>query len=191
MFQLDLQNLVCFASALFPRHRLLINVSFVATAKILALKGNKGIRACDPHTCCLCQKVSYNRKALRDHLERVHCKSKKMFCDLCPKFYFTRRAIFAHMKVHNKKNFTCNICDYKTVFKSRLKTHKMTHSEKVECPTCKKPLSSLKLHMKNVHNHRKSCSTTYNCKDGERSFENREAFIRLVTRLLNFAEIKF
>lgn len=51
------------------------------------------------------------------------------------------------MRVHVKKAFACNICDYKTAFKNNLEKHKTTHSAKVACPVCKKQVAAMKVHM--------------------------------------------
>lgn len=167
-----------------------------ATAETLASKGNEGQRSRDPHTCCLCQKVISRRCELVEHLETVHFKATKIFCDLCPKFYFTKKSILWHMQIHMQKSFQCNVCDYKTPFKNFFYRHKFTHAEKVECPTCKKLVSSLKIHM-DIHKPKKSCPicqklikkkcledhikthvTFYECDDCTRKFENKEALRR-------------
>lgn len=167
------------------------------TAKSLAFKGNEWLRAKSPHTCCFCQKVFSHRFNLIQHLECVHIKTNKMFCDFCPKFFFAKFAILDHMKVHGSKNLTCNICDYKTFKNSLLESHKLMHAAKVECPICKKQVSSLKLHMK-YHNPKQSCTVcrklvhvfglkqhmqihSNKCKECKKNFDNIEALRRLVT----------
>lgn len=71
-----------------------------------------------------------------------------MYCDLCPKIYFCKDRIRKHVfEVHCKKTFACNVCDYKSSTKNHLKRHKLIHNEKVECPVCKKQVSSMPTHM--------------------------------------------
>lgn len=127
-------------------------------ADTLATKGNKALCYFDPHTCFLCQKVYSGRWYLKIHLKNVHCRSKKFFCDLCPKFYFTKRSISEHLRhLHASKRFACNVCDYKTAVEKTFRNHKMTHTAKVECPICKKPVTVLKEHMK-FHDPKENCS---------------------------------
>lgn len=126
--------------------------------KILVRKGNEGLRCNAPHSCCCCQKIFINRYSLKDHLETIHCKTTKMFCDLCPKFYFTKSTMIQHMiHAHRKKRFACNACDYKAATNPLLKKHKLTHAAKVECLFCKKLVTSGKSH-KTVHKAKEMCS---------------------------------
>lgn len=132
-------------------------LAYTKKVEALATKGNEGLRYVDPHTCCICRKIFTRREQLKVHLEVVHCKSKKMFCDLCPKIFFTEKIISQHMRlVHSKKNFACNVCDFKTVDKYGLKIHMANHSAKVECPICKKHVSTMKSHMR-IHKPKEKC----------------------------------
>lgn len=126
------------------------------TVGSLAKKGNKGLGAYDFHTCCICKKVISNRRNLIRHLETVHSKGVKFHCDLCPKFYFSKGEIFEHVKTHAKKNFACNICDYKTWNRALLKAHALSHVPKVDCPICNRQVKNLKLHLKS-HKHKETC----------------------------------
>lgn len=75
-------------------------------AVVLARKGNEGRKWKVPHTCCICQKVLKCRAGLRSHLNVFHVKTKKWYCDLCPKVYFLKNAIAEHMRgVHSKEKF--------------------------------------------------------------------------------------
>lgn len=130
--------------------------NYSETSKVLALKGNEGLGSLDPHTCCFCQKLFCTRSSLIQHLEQVHYKASKKTCDLCPKFFFSRPAILHHMKVHKEKCVLCNICDYKTSNKNNFERHKQTHAAEVECPICKKQVTSLPNHLL-MHKPKKSC----------------------------------
>lgn len=127
------------------------------SVRSLALKGNTGRSATEAHTCCFCQKVLCDRNVLRIHLNSVHLRTKKMWCDHCPKFYFTKSAISSHVQWHCKKEFRCNICDYKAVAKRFLEIHIATHTKSVKCPICYKPVGSLTGHMRR-HSSKVSCS---------------------------------
>lgn len=123
---------------------------------VLIKKGNEGVSYSQPHTCSLCSKVYTTRFGLKRHLEIEHLKATKLFCDLCPSFYFTKARMRHHMNnIHSKKNFCCNICEYKTSSRSRYKNHKQIHS-KTECPICQKPVGSVKSHLK-THAPKKCC----------------------------------
>lgn len=91
-------------------------------------------------------------------MERIHCRTKKMLYDLCPKCFYSKSSIRFHMQVHSRKKFACNVCDYKTSNKSCLKSHRLSHNEKVACPESKKEVTSLNEHMKTHKNARVSCS---------------------------------
>lgn len=124
-------------------------VSFTDSAKFLAVQGNEGLYFKDPHIFCLCQNKFSDRRWLIDHLERFHCRTIKIFCDLCTKIVFSRFAIIKHLKIHKKKSFECNICDYKTSFKGNLDNHKLKHAVKVECEICHKLVANMYKHKEN------------------------------------------
>lgn len=125
------------------------------SVQCLAIKGNEGVKPFDPHSCYFCHKVVTCRGTLRQHLKTVHCRGKKLFCDLCPKFYFTKKVLIHHMTSHRQKTLQCNICDYKTPFKNRFKDHKFVHS-KTTCTICSKQVASLSCHMRS-HKPKESC----------------------------------
>lgn len=115
----------------------------------LVTKGNEGLNFTKPHTCCFCQKVLKDRGKLKRHMLTLHSGSLKVFCDLCPKIYFSKSDLLNHMKnVHCEKRFACDVCDYKTANRNHIKKHKMIHNEKVQCPICKKLVTSLRGHVR-------------------------------------------
>lgn len=116
-------------------------------------------KSCEqPQTCNLCGKVTASRRNMKDHLNRFHLKSKKMFCDLCPKFYFTKVGIRHHVTIHfSNQPFACNLCEYKTMVKGNLTRHIIGHNTKAECQICNKEVSFMRDHML-THGPRKSCS---------------------------------
>lgn len=122
----------------------------------LAKKGNYGLKM-DPHSCCICQKKFARFENLKKHLVTFHHNTKKISCDLCPKFYFTKAAILNHMRGHGKNFFSCNICDYRTPAKGHFQRHKLKHSVKVACPICKKQVAVLNEHMKAHTQTKKPC----------------------------------
>lgn len=123
----------------------------------LARKGNELASSQDPHTCCFCQRVFSKRSVVKKHLDFVHCRPNKIFCDLCPKFFYTKNAISKHMKGHSSKRFACSKCDYKSDFKNLFNQHMNTHAPKVACLICNKPVSAMADHMKS-HKPKVSCT---------------------------------
>lgn len=134
------------------------------TLKFDAKSLNSFLRKCyegrhpkDAHTCCFCHKTVSARSELKQHITNAHIRSTKMFCDLCPKIYFSKKTIGRHMvDSHCKKRFTCNICEYKTADKYSFQRHKQTHEAKETCPICKKKVSILRQHLIS-HRPGKSC----------------------------------
>lgn len=114
----------------------------------LVRSGNFGVKSTESHSCCFCQKVLFNRQALRNHLKNVHLRTEKNSCNICQKIFFSRYSLQNHNKVHQTSNLSCNFCDYKTNVKKNLQKHELTHAAKDECPICKKQVSHLKFHLK-------------------------------------------
>lgn len=128
------------------------------SAEILSRKGNEGKRSSDPHSCCICKKVFFRRRAVKHHLEKSHLKTVEMLCDLCPKVFYMENAFIRHMRTaHGKKKFACDNCNYKTADKSNLRDHKLTHASRTECPVCSKRVASLRIHMQ-YHKPKVPCS---------------------------------
>lgn len=139
------------------------------TVKAVTRRGNGGLLATDPHTCCLCNRVLSNRNHLKEHLERFHRRSTKFSCDLCPKFYFVKNELKIHMKrVHKTKHVKkteCSICG-KLVMNIRLHLH--VHEEKEQCAICQKMIQKriMKNHMRiHVVKKCKSCDETFFIKE--------------------------
>lgn len=157
----------------------------------LITKGNR-LDLMDSYVCCLCQKKFKHRHYLKNHLENFHGRSSKLYCDICPKICFTKWSIHDHMKkIHCEKGFVCNVCNYKAASSNQFKRHKRIHDAKVECPICKKQVTSL-LNHKRAHEKKESCQVCnkilvkrymkvhmkahaerpYKCKNCQDDFEN-------------------
>lgn len=121
--------------------------------KILALKGNDGLRACDPQTCCVCQKEFSDRRWLIDHLDEFHYKIRKLSCDLCSKRFYKKATMVQHIKSHRKKEFQCKVCGFEATRRAVFERHQLKH---VKCPVCKKLVPSLRDHMK-THKPKRMC----------------------------------
>lgn len=113
---------------------------------VLALKGNDGLKFKTPHTCCLCKKICSTRGVLVKHINGFHKKSPPLFCDHCPKIYNTKPLLTGHMRVHCKNYYACDVCEFKSVYKTELSRHKVLHEPKATCPICNKQVSCLRNH---------------------------------------------
>lgn len=156
------------------------------------MTGNQGLRWHEPHLCCLCQKVFSERSGLRNHLEKHHFKSKKIFCDLCPNFYFTKGCMVRHMKAaHMRIKFVCKICNYRTSVKSHLKRHKQVHQPKVECPTCNRRVTSLSKHMRG-HKQKENCPICKKMIDGRGLIRHLETHkrVKIMTQKCGFVKCR-
>lgn len=115
--------------------------------KVFTSRGNDG------HTCSFCQELCSSRSALWEHIERLHLKAEKMFYDRCAKTNSTKSDA---ENINDKLEFKCTLCDFKTAVKTKLKTHKLTHRPKKECPICHKLVLRVKFHMKS-HDEKVEC----------------------------------
>ena len=95
-------------------------------------------------------------------IEKVHTDAKTTQCPHCDKFLTN---IKEHIKaVHMKeKNYFCNICDYKTLFKSDLIKHDdLVHRKlKKTCQECGKQVANLPEHVRMVHRKEKNFKCSY------------------------------
>jgi len=95
-------------------------------------------------------------------LGKVHTESKTTQCPHCDKFLAN---IKEHIKaVHMKeKNYFCNLCDYKTMFKSDLLKHDdLVHRKlKKSCLECGKQVANLPEHVRMVHRKEKNFKCNY------------------------------
>ena len=65
---------------------------------------------------------------------------KSILCDVCSKTYANKYILKAHMKIHEEK------------------THMSKSQEKVKCEICFVSVTRIKMHMKNIHGERKTCT---------------------------------
>jgi KRAB domain-containing zinc finger protein len=74
----------------------------------------------------LCQICNRGYNNINAHNRRVHQRSRRHQCDLCPLNFFTRREIRLHMAVHQKyreKNSLCVYCNKNFATEKSLKSH--------------------------------------------------------------------
>ena len=118
----------------------------------------------NPVNCPWCGKFV---KELDKHLERNQCnipeeerrKAPEAKCNICNKEFRFKHALKRHMSsIHEqKKDFLCQLCDYKTYMKSNLYLHvKRMHEGralKETCPHCQKLVVNIEYHIRTYHTH--------------------------------------
>ncbi|TMW52954.1 hypothetical protein DOY81_001987 [Sarcophaga bullata] len=105
------------------------------------------------HVCTVCSKEFNKASDLRKH--EIYHQDKRFKCHVCPKAFFMKPYLNAHLKTHSdQRNFICELCGKGFIRYARLILHRKTHSgEKVTCSICNLKLSetSLPRHMRLVH----------------------------------------
>ena len=115
----------------------------------------------DPQACPICGKMI--RTKMKKHIEAVHEKIKKYFCDICGFAAYQRQYIMNHMKSsHLKSEIKCDECNFVAVTNWRLKLHKRNrHMEKdprIKCEHCSRIFCSkayLQVHIARKHHNKK------------------------------------
>ena len=89
--------------------------------------------------CKICKKV-IGSKYLRYHLVMNH-----FACSHCDKTFPSKKEVFEHMiEVHDQKQLHCDICDYTTIFKSKLSRHSVQCSGREKSQKHKSTISKYK-----------------------------------------------
>ena len=81
-----------------------------------------------PEKCSICHQMLKNSLTLKNHIERMHSKEKKVYeCLACSKQYFKLLSLKEHLNVIHgegeKETFNCEYCNYFTLRKRNLKRH--------------------------------------------------------------------
>ncbi|KAL4222037.1 hypothetical protein ACF0H5_018080 [Mactra antiquata] len=81
---------------------------------------------------------------MKRHME-VHLDTKEWECDICHKFYKTRRYLTDHKKkTHFADRSTCDICGQTFKGKTYLETHRQIHGPRdKKCPYCEKAFTTV------------------------------------------------
>ncbi|XP_070502592.1 zinc finger protein 888-like [Chironomus tepperi] len=81
--------------------------------------------------CPTCGKVQSSKNRLREHIQSVHEKVQKYFCDMCSFSGLLKSRLRAHVRTHiqkeNRRNHPCHICDFVSVCPKYLKRHILDH----------------------------------------------------------------
>ena len=109
--------------------------------------------------CPECNKDFSSKGHLKRHVENVHEKKKKHFCEICQKMWTTKADADRHLRtVHEKlRNFKCEFCNRSFKINSLLNVHvKSVHEglKPFECQICTKTFSqkgNLNTHIARYH----------------------------------------
>lgn len=110
--------------------------------------------------CDQCDFKSRDKKYLKKHLKVQH-QWGRFDCDLCERsIKWSNNDLKKHkLRIHGAKEKRCTQCEYVAAMESDLtehdrRKHQMKYQKKIECKQCPKILSStssMKNHMKYVH----------------------------------------
>merc|ERR1712126_191892 len=75
----------------------------------------------------------------KDHVD-LHNATEKLFqCSQCPKTFYTEGQLKGHARVHSKRTFMCELCDYNNPMMYNLKRHMQTNHSSLrpyKCDQC-------------------------------------------------------
>ena len=104
--------------------------------KVLSSKGNlkqhkevhNGERK---HVCTICGRIFTYKSVLKVHMA-THSDEKPYKCSICTpdkqKCFKRKDNLYQHMKVHNEKKYSCNVCEQKFRTLENLKRHRQSHT---------------------------------------------------------------
>ena len=105
--------------------------------------------------CDKCSKWFPFASDLRVHQVKHESKCTHK-CSKCLKKFFMEGDMLRHLKVHNKKKWTCSMCDYTTIDERNLKAHRRVHSN-LKLYMCLHCLKLFKYHTQYKHHTDKPC----------------------------------
>lgn len=129
--------------------------------------------------CPDCDKLFATMQLMKDH-RAVH--NKRYICPQCPMKWPSKKALAYHIRYRHiiDKPFKCHLCEHRTVTKTDLDEHVITHDERKTfrceeygCDAAYKCQKSLKKHVDMVHyGYRPSVYACHLCKNTYRSGTN-------------------
>ena len=92
------------------------------------------------YACTLCTKEFPSKSSLRDHKmgHKMQVIESKLACNICQKFY-PRRNLRNHIRSHETKRVSCNICNKVLATEQNLQMHKVQNQTK-EPLACRTPV---------------------------------------------------
>jgi len=120
--------------------------------KLKILESELGKHSCVLYPCDICGKEFGKESYLRTHIESIHEKTHTCTCDVCGKVFLSKATLSQHVKYQHEpvKTIPCTICG-KEYTDRDMKTHLLTHQEKVECTICNVKVRKIEFHMKRMH----------------------------------------
>jgi len=105
--------------------------------------------------CEQCDYSSVRPDDVKRHFEHKHI-GREYICEVCSKICKWKTELDQHVQIHQGLEFSCYICDFRTVYRSGLSRHKKSVHEGVKyqcdhCSQCYTQISSLKTHQKLKH----------------------------------------
>ena len=73
--------------------------------------------------CTICDYQSVYKSFIKVHIKEVHEKKIKHHCDECGKSFVRKTSYNKHQLTHTDIKFPCQLCDFKTRYKSYIKRH--------------------------------------------------------------------
>ncbi|XP_068122577.1 zinc finger protein 585A-like isoform X2 [Hyperolius riggenbachi] len=107
-----------------------------------------------PHACAECNKVFYNKRTLKAHLQG-HLGERSYICNVCGKCFRRHTSLLIHERIHTgERPYQCAQCGKSFVQRQHLSTHQKTHTGErpFQCTDCGKGFrwrSELLKHQKN------------------------------------------
>lgn len=111
--------------------------------------------------CAECGIQFVSKFNLEKHIKRVHLKERNFACDICDYRGFYKFNIVEHMKKHlditERDRFYCDLCQFQSVSKTSMRTHKRTEHSEVKktwhchCGKTFNQNSTYYTHVKSVH----------------------------------------
>lgn len=93
------------------------------------------------HPCEFCGKIYSTKPGLEVHVERTHRKpeEKTIPCQLCNKLFSHDKFLKKHLLFHEKKIYSCELCNKGPFSRSNYRQHKRTwHKNECKCGDCPK-----------------------------------------------------
>jgi KRAB domain-containing zinc finger protein len=86
-------------------------------------------------TCKICQKSYSNKYNLKEHI-KIHIGDKNFSCDVCDYKSYTKKSVEIHKRKHFPPTFKCDVCDKKFKHEISLYRHLKVHKVQHKCDFC-------------------------------------------------------
>ncbi|XP_074657127.1 uncharacterized protein LOC141910295 [Tubulanus polymorphus] len=109
------------------------------------------------YMCDVCGRALRSAATFKRHME-LHTRTgaETYPCKICGKLFRSRSSVYSHIRVHDAKYNECEMCNFTTPYKYRLRDHIAAvhvNERAFECQICQKAFTLEKL----LKNHQRSC----------------------------------